>query len=213
MPGSYWECPRCGALNKAFAAVCFTCGGNTRKSAVPRPRPAGSERVQMTRGSRFLLGAALALSALVGYVLVRTFRSPALESASAQQPDADTGRLPVPPDATLPGAPDSGWPAPAGPVVASVAPPSLPGSVVARLPASPSPEPRPRAYTDADLRTLVATRGVAAVTHDRGYVLALRQRRVEDLRERLAAAHSPDERAKLEGWLDDALSDLERARR
>jgi hypothetical protein len=159
-----------------------------------------------------MLAAAMALAALVGFALVRTFRSPALEQAAAQEPE--TAREPVPPDATMPGAPDSGWPAAGGasPAPAPTASPSSSG-LIASLPVAPVAEPRPRAYTDADLRTFVATRGVAAATHDRGYVLALRQRRVEDLRERLAEARSADERMKLQEWLDAAVADLERAQR
>jgi hypothetical protein len=210
MTDSYWECPRCGALNKAYAALCFTCGGDTRQAARRAARAKEPERV-MTRGARLLFAGAVVLSGLVGFALVRTFRSPALEQAAAavQEPDADTGREPVPPEATMPGAPDSGWPPPA---TASPAPSlSPPASIVATTaPAAPAP---PRSYTDDDLRTIVARRGVVAATQDRGYVLALRQRRVDDLRARLADAGSSDEREKLRAWLDDAMADLERARR
>jgi hypothetical protein len=206
--GTYWECSRCGALNKAYAALCFTCGGDTRKAArdLRRSEP---DRF-LTRGARLLFAAALVLSALVGFALVRTFRTPALEQAAAAEPDADVGREPVPPEATMPGAPDSGWPAAA----ASPAPASAePDRAVVTLPAVPArPEPA-RSYTDADLRTFVARRGVAAAMRDAGYLLALRQRRVDDLRQRLAEAGSADEREKLRGWLDDAQADLERARR
>jgi hypothetical protein len=214
MPGSYWECPRCGALNKAFAAVCFTCGGNTRREAVARQRAADPERFHMTRGSRLLLVVAMALAALVGFALVRTFRSPALEqAAAAPEPEAGTAREPVPPDATMPGAPDSGWAA--ATQAASPAPPPTVETASqgpsAGVSVAPAAEPRRRSYTDTDLRTIVARRGLAA-THDRDYLLALRQRRVDDLRERLADARSGDERAKLQDWLDGALADLERAR-
>jgi hypothetical protein len=211
MQRSYWECPRCGALNKAFAAVCFTCGGDTRREAEARARRADPERV-MTRGARLVFAAALGLSALVGFALVRTFRSPALERAAAEQLAADTGREPVPPAATLVGAPDSGWPARAEAASPEPTPPADPvRTMVATAPAA-APPSRPRTYSDADLRAFVARRGVAAAASDRGYVMALRQRRVDDLRERLEDARSPDEREKLREWLDDAQADLERAR-
>ena len=186
-----------------------------------RQRAAHPERLHMTRGSRLMLVAAMALAALVGFALVRTFRSPALEQAAAAEPEAvaepeaATARDPVPPQATMPGAPDSGWAA--ATQAASPAPPptvaAVNDGIGASVSVAPAAEPRTRAYTDADLRTFVARRGVAAATNDRAYLLALRQRRVNDLRERLADARSGDERAKLQGWLDGALADLERARR
>ena len=191
----------------------------------------------MTRGARALFAVALASAALLGFLLVRTFRSPALEMAAASSGDEapDTGREPVPPEATMPGAPDSGWPATAGggsgmqgtvtapaPPVMAVAQPVAPpaegetapaGSVRSYIPSETRPlTPRRRAYTDADLRAYVATRGATAATRDSGYVLALRQRRVDDLRARLANADSADERATLQGWLDAALRDVQRAR-
>jgi hypothetical protein len=207
MPESYWECSRCGALNKPFAALCFTCGGGTRRAA-PAPRPR-LERVHLTRGARALVAAALVLSALVGFVLVRTFRAPILENETAPEQSADAGREPVPPGATMPGAPDSGWTAPAPGDTPPL--PGPPDDVIVRTPARLA-EPRPRTFNVSDPGAYLAARGAAAA-RDPVYVLALRQRRVDDLRRRLAEARSGDERAKLQAWLDGALADLEQARR
>jgi hypothetical protein len=211
---SYWECPRCGARNKRYAALCFGCGADTKAAARRAAHPPAPDRARMPRGAPVLLVAALFGAALLGFMLVRTFQSPALESAaaSAEVPDSDTAREPVPPGATMPGAPDSGWPPPAALAPSSAPPParSRPNTARSAVLAVDAPA---GAYSEAQLNAIVATRGAGEATRDRRYVLALRQRRVDDLRARLARADSSDERAKLQPWLDAALADLERARR
>jgi hypothetical protein len=218
--GTFWQCPECGKRNKSFAAVCFICGRERRGATLVSDGGPSVERVRMTRGARALVAAGFAAAGVLGFLLVRTFRSPALEAdtAAAEQTVDDSGREPVPPQATMPGAPDSGWmatstgtpdPAPAAPLADAGLSSNGARSYVPRVPRA---QAQRRAYTDADLRAIAATRGAAAV-RDRGYVLALRQRRVDDLRARLAKANDPEERAALQGWLSGAEADLERATR
>jgi hypothetical protein len=170
-----------------------------------------------------MLGFAFATAAILGFLLVRTFRSPALEAADVplEEETVDTGRDPVPPQATMPGAPDSGWMEAGGSAaVPGALPPGQPGTLepvpgtarVRGLAPAARPETARRTYTDADLRALAAARGADAA-RDRGYIVGLRQRRVDDLTERLAQARSSDERAKLRAWLSSAQHDLERAQR
>jgi hypothetical protein len=223
--GTFWQCPECGKRNKSFAAVCFICGRERRGARLVTGGGASVERVRMSRGARALVAAGFAAAGLLGFVLVRTFRSPALEAdarAQEQQVD-DTGREPVPPQATMPGAPDSGWMSasaatPPAPVAAPLAvPPAADAGLTEQgprsyVPSVPRAQPRRPAYTDADLRAIAATRGAGAV-RDRAYVVSLRQRRVDDLRARIASARNAEERAALEGWLSGAMTDLERATR
>lgn len=228
--GNFWQCPHCGTRNKGFAAVCLGCS-RERRSGAAAERSRAPERVRLTRGARWALAVAFATAGILGFLLVRTFRSPALEAADVPLAEeaVDAGRDEVPTQATMPGAPDSGWMATAdsGPAAGGVAPPqavapsaAIPqdaqaptGSVLSYAPAAPRPAvARGRTYTDADLRAMAAARGTAA-TRDRGYILALRQRRVDDLSARLAAARSAEEQAKLRAWLDGAVRDLERAQR
>jgi hypothetical protein len=225
--GTFWQCPECGKRNKSFAAVCFICGRERRGAPLMTGEGRSVERVGVSRTARALVVSAFAAAAILGFFLVRTFRSPALEAADTQtrQKQAavdDTGREPVPPQATMPGAPDSGWmatsagtaePPPAPPIPTNIdtgeAGSSGPSSYV---PSVPRVAPARRTYTDADLRAIAAARGAAAA-RDLGYVAALRQRRVDDLRARIAAAKDADERQTLQKWLDGAMDDLERARR
>src|SRR5262245_36075408 len=206
---SFWVCPRCDTRNKRYAAVCFGCGGDTKAAALRAARTPAADRGRTPLGARVAVAAGLVGAALLGFFLVRTFRSPALESAaaSAEEPGAVVGREPLPPDATMPGAPDAGWAAsvPSAPPAPDLPPRVAPATV------APAPDTHPRSYTNADLQAIVARRGAAA-THDRAYLLALRQRRVDELRARLDRADSAEERAKLREWLDSALSDLQRAR-
>lgn len=225
--GTFWQCPECGKRNKSFAAVCFICGRERRGAPLTTGDGRSVERAGVSRGARALVVSAFAAAAILGFFLVRTFRSPALEAADTQTRQQlatidDTGREPVPPQATMPGAPDSGWTATsAGTAEAPPAPPIAtnidmgePGSSAPRsyVPSVPRVETARRTYTDADLRAIAAARGAAA-TRDRGYLVAIRQRRVDDLRARTAAAKDADERQTLQKWLDGAMDDLERARR
>jgi hypothetical protein len=180
---------------------------------VPRERGYAADRVRLTRGARWLLAFACAAAAILGFLLVRTFRSPALEAADVPLAEeaADTAREPVPPQATLPGDPDAGWMAASDAVPAAEANPGPPPPAV-RGSTPPRPQAQPRRYTEDDLRAIAARKGASA-SRDRGYVIALRQRRVDDLTERLAEAGSADERAKLGAWLESARRDLERAQR
>ncbi|HET8644283.1 MAG TPA: hypothetical protein VFO85_02265 [Vicinamibacteria bacterium] len=223
-------CSHCGMRNKGFAAVCLGCS-RERRVEPGAQRARAPERLTLSRGARWALVVAVAMAGILGFLIVRTFRGPALEAADVPlaQDAADSGRDEVPTQATMPGAPDSGWTATGGDQGATSAPaaPVLPPSaVVAPAPGGdgslesvrsyvPTLPRRPAArrnYSDDDLRTMAARRGAAA-TSDRGYVLALRQRRVDDLSQRLASARTPEERLKLRGWLDSAVRDLERAQR
>lgn len=209
--GNYWECPHCGTRNKAFAAVCLGCS-RERQAGALKERGRAPERLRLTRGARWLLMVAFAAAGILGFLMVRTFRSPNLEAADVPMEDeaADTGRDPVPPQATMPGAPDSGW-APATGADASQPLPTVAGAQRTSTPSVARPAVS-RRYTDADLRAIAAARGAGAA-RDRGYIIALRQRRVDDLSRRLASADSAEERATLSGWLEDARRDLERAQR
>lgn len=223
--GTFWQCPECGKRNKSFAAICFICGRERRGAPLVSDGGPSVERMRMTRGARALVAAAFAAAGVLGFFLVRTFRSPALEAdTSAQQQTVDdTGREPVPPQATMPGAPDSGWMATSNgtsPDAAPAAPLAVPPAANAGLSSGPrsytpsvtrAQSPR-RTYSDADLRAIAAARGANAV-RDSSYILALRQRRVDDLRERLAKARDAEERSALQGWLSGAEADLEWARR
>ena len=130
-------------------------------------------------------------------LLVRTFRGPALDAA-----DADSGvRPPVTVQSARP-APSSDPGAPSDPPLPRRFAPRPPVTTASRAPG---------VFTDADLRAYAAQRGGSAV-QDSAYRRALRQRRVDDLRARLAAARSDEERAALEGWLESALRDLDAER-
>jgi hypothetical protein len=126
---------------------------------------------------------------------VRTFRGPALDAAG------DAPRGPV---TTLPRTP-----APTPDAAAAPSPETGTRGWVPRP--RPTPAPDQRAFTDADLRAYAAQRGAEAV-RDARYRLALRQRRVDELRARIAAAQSDDERSQLQAWLAEALRDLQAER-
>lgn len=211
--GNYWECPHCGTRNKGFAAVCLGCS-RERNSPVPRDRGYAPDRVRLTRGARWLLAFAFATAAILGFVLVRTFRSPALEAADVPLAEeaADTGREPVPPQATMPGAPDSGWMGAPEAAPDAASPPAPAPAVRTYAPPPPRPPAPSRRYSDDDLRAIAARKGAAAA-RDRGYLIGLRQRRVDDLTARLARADSSEERTMLREWLAAARRDLERALR
>lgn len=142
-----------------------------------------------TRGVILAAVGALVLGLGLAALLVMTFRSPRLERAMAERPaPSEGGPRPTPPPAT----------------VATPAPPASlePRAAFAPAPVVRTPPPLP-----------VAARKGGDPTRDPRYLLMLREKRVNDLRARLATAHSRDERAALSAWLDDALRDLSEARR
>lgn len=224
MHGGFWVCAHCGARNKGFAAVCLRCSRERRDAATLERRPAYGGRFRLTRASRVLLVAALAVGLGLATLLVRTFRGPAIEAADVFEPRPSASppmgggavrapERPSPPDAAAPsvtsGGAAAGTPLPAGTDEATGG--DMPRSYVPSRPV-PLPPARPRrVYTDIDLRAYAAQRGAAAVS-DAGYRLALRQRRVDDLRSRIAAARTTEERAALNGWLETALRDLDAER-
>jgi hypothetical protein len=226
MHGGFWVCAHCGARNKGFAAVCLQCSRERRDAATLERRPAYGDRFRLTPASRVLLVAALAAGLGLATVLVRTFRGPAIEAADVLEPRPSASpptegaavgapEWPSPPDAAAPPVPGvrGGAPAtvplPAGADEATGL--DMPRSYVPSRPVPLPPERSRRVYTDADLRAYAAQRGAAAVS-DAGYRLALRQRRVDDLRSRIARARTTEERAALNGWLETALRDLEAER-
>jgi hypothetical protein len=171
---SEWTCSYCGAANKGFSQVCLGC--SREKSTIA------------TRGVILAAVGALILGLGFAVLLVRTFRSPRLDRAMAEQPaqQEERPRTTPPPPSTVAAAPS---------------PSSLPAVVYAPPPV---------------VHTLPVPPGAARPsdpTRDPRYILALREKRVDELRTRLASAHSRDERAALSVWLDDALRDLSEARR
>lgn len=173
---SAWTCSYCGAANKGFSQVCLGC--SRERSTIA------------TRGVILAAVGALMLGLGLAVLLVRTFRSPRLERAMAEQPAQQEERPRItPPPPSMVAAPPA--PSPSSPPPVVFAPPP----VVQTLPVPPA------AARPPDL------------TRDPRYILALREKRVNELRTRLASAHSRDERAALSVWLDDALRDLSEARR
>jgi hypothetical protein len=171
---SEWTCTHCGAANKGFSQVCLAC--SRERSTI------------VTRGVILAAVGALILGLGFAVLLVRTFRSPRLDRAMAEQPAQQEVR----PRTTPP---------PPSTVAAAPSPSSLPAVVYAPPPV---------------VHTLPVPPGAARPsdpTRDPRYILALREKRVDELRTRLASAHSRDERAALSVWLDDALRDLSEARR
>lgn len=203
MNGGFWVCPHCGSRNKGFAAVCLRCS-RERRGAAPtlERRPPYADRFRVTRATRLLLVAALATGVGLAVLLVRTFRGPAIDAAG-QVERATTSSPITPRSVEADGAP--GTAAPSGPDLQEDMTPRRPAA--SRPPVTPAPR-SPHLFTDADLRAYAAQRGGTAVS-DAGYRIALRQRRVNDLRARLAVARSEHERAALQEWLDGALRDLE----
>ena len=139
-----------------------------------------------TRGVVLSAVAALAVGVGLAVLLVYTFRSPRLESEMAGRRE----------EAPL---------APATPPPAAEAPPSTVAALPPRLayvhsPATPPPPP-------------LAAPGKLDPIRDPRYLLRLREKRVNELRSRIAAARTPDERQTLSVWLDGALRDLSDARR
>lgn len=230
--GWYWVCPYCRARNKAFTPECRGCGREREPGAVAVERATAWDRFRPARPARWFVIGALAAGIVVAVLLVRTFRAPGLEafSPAEQMARARSPQGPVPavtPPAPAMQAPYAVSTAAPPPAVASTLPSqSLPDEmspmaaataavdegVRAYAPAAARPLDLRRTYTDADLAAYAASRGVAA-TRDPRYLLALRQRRVEDLRARLDAARSPDERDKLRVWLESAQRDLADAQR
>ena len=192
----FWTCSHCGTRNKAFSRVCLGC--SREKSGVEdRARPA-AEPFRMTRPVRFALAGALVLGLGLAAVLVHVFRAPALE-AGLREPEP-TRAASVAPHTVLPA------PSPQP----SLAP--APGLA----PAGVDPSDRPPAFWAQRERPAPPERVVARPgdpTRDPRYVLMLREKRVGELRARLASARSREERDTLEEWLSGALRDLSEARR
>ena len=195
MNGGFWVCPRCASRNKGGAFTCVRCS-QARPGDAPavERRPPYTDRLHLTRATRVVLAVALVAGVGLAVLLVRTFRGPALDAAGADS----TARPPV----TMHSAP----PAPSSDPAAPSDPP-LPRRFTPRPPVTTASRD-PGVFTDADLRAYAAQRGGSAV-QDAAYRRALRQRRVDDLRARLTAARSDEERAALQGWLESALRDLD----
>jgi hypothetical protein len=139
----------------------------------------------VTRGLIWSAVGALVVGLGLATVLVYTFRSPSLETRLAEQPAAATVVLPPAPDPQ----------------------PSAPPPTVAAVPSRFVPTPAPRPVPP----TRVTRSGDP--TQDPIYLLRLREKRVNELRTRMAGARTRDERETLGVWLDDALHDLSEARR